>query len=267
MATSRLAFPRLLLPFVLCLASWCTANVRAEVIDINKLQQEARVQGNVSSANGGQQSFTQTFHPGTGHVAQTLGAVSTANTTSPVRSASAQADQLFPSGSYVIGMDSLLVNFDGSTSGAVTNAAAVSDNAAVFDTFCVSFTTSETLLLEFSATVTATGDLTPTGQITDGTTSYSSLVSLEKTGGMNPFTDFVLYDNATVSDSLLLPAGSYHLITMSAYNVPGVPNGDTAGSTSYSVDMSITAVPEPSLLGLVSVGVAFLPRHRRRANR
>lgn len=245
-------------------AGVCSA--RADLITIDKIHQESRVQGNVLDQNGEQRGYKRVFHSGAASQRPiNLSAESLANSSMPTRQAAASASQTINSYMFTP-TGNLVVDLIGATAGSLQNTAGAGDRASVFDFFCVSFTTFDSMRLSLSAQVSAVGNVEPAIPSTSGNKSIS--FALEKTGGSNAFTDLVLYDSGSLNETAVLPAGSYHLLVKSEYGVgePAETFGNSySGGTSFGVNMSVSAVPEPSGASLILAALGFASLRRRRS--
>lgn len=183
------------------------------------------------------------------------------------------ASQDFSKGIYSFdSQDHLKVKFDASTIGEVLVSSNSSDQAAVFETFRISFTTTQDMFLSFSASVNATNTAPTPGAIVDQNSDNRSatIQLIVDHSAASSFTNILLFDNGSISTNQILAAGSYHLVTMSNYFVNAEPGDSKRGGTGYKVNFDLSAtqqstgVPEPhaALLLVALPCIAWVGKRR-----
>ncbi|MCA9128808.1 MAG: hypothetical protein KDB22_17100 [Planctomycetales bacterium] len=166
----------------------------------------------------------------------------------------------FQSGTYNVSPQNLSVSLTGSNSGEIKMITATGDEASLSERLEFIFNTDASFMFSLDASIATSGVLKPV-QVNSGMSSVVVQLSQSDT----PVPGFVIYDTDgfALSNSATLPAGSYKLTIQSVYKVNGLVGTDASGSASYTVDFSVSAVPEPSALVCACTALGIFGFRRR----
>lgn len=237
----------------------------ADMITVSAIQQQANLSATYGSVSHQPGVYNQAGPSAQNHEAKILvadGMGGFAGTTT-------KANQFQLGSSYALNPNaSLALSVVGSNSGSIVNVIdQVGDEASVSERLEFIFQTDRELLFSLDAMILSAGNRISVQNLNDANNGASVVIALRN----NTNSLFAIYDidaTPSINVSTTLPADGYKLTVQSVYKVKGNVGESPMGSANYSLDFSVSAVPEPGSLGvLATLACAFSLRRRCRSRR